>query len=330
MPAERYKTALQVGKETTAGTSVPATRVLYTTDIAFRDETPVTVRRVATGGRDNVRQGVVGSAVVTGSATMELDANEILEIFLLGIKGGITPTTPGGATNARLWTFVPGDLDSATFEWFDGMRGWDAAGVRVNSWTLTGDVMAGTSEVSVEFFAQSLTQATITGSLAQRTPTNIRAWAAQIAIDALGDTPGTTDFDCAVTNYAVTFNNQLSRVYAANNSRAACAVNPGELDITLELTVRASDAVSLAEFANFVAGTNRLVQLKLGHNRTIDAGVPNYEFVNLTIPSFWTAVDLGADSQGERAYVLTGNYIYDSVLGAGFKAEVQTARTAAY
>lgn len=78
------------------------------------------------------------------SAEGPLDVN-ILPLFLsMAVKGGVTPTTPGGGTNSRLWTFVPtitaNDLLTATFWWGDqNNQMWKGAFGLCNELTIRSD-----------------------------------------------------------------------------------------------------------------------------------------------------------------------------------------------
>src|SRR6266536_2277616 len=109
MPGETWRQQIQVGKETTPGTAVAATRILYleNTSIKFTKTREARFHRFATGTRDNVRAYTSGAVAAGGEAKLSVSGEELLEWLLLGIQGGVTPTTPAGATLARLWTFKP-------------------------------------------------------------------------------------------------------------------------------------------------------------------------------------------------------------------------------
>lgn len=104
---------ISIGVETTPGTSVARTRRLMTRSATFRvmeeDEEflehmhGVLARQVLTPVR--VRNGV------EFEVPLELDFENVLLALLAGVKGDVTPTTPGTG-EARLWTFEP--LNTAT------------------------------------------------------------------------------------------------------------------------------------------------------------------------------------------------------------------------
>jgi hypothetical protein len=322
-----YEVALQYGKETTPGTSVPATRVAYGSEAVFGQTSDIELFKPATGTRDNSRGVIVGASQVQGSLSMPLSSSEILEILDIGVKGGGVITTPGGGTTTRLHTYVPGALYAATFEWMDGKNPWEIAGCYADTIEIDLDVQ-GQVMVNVGIFGTGMVAAALTGSLAQRTPDFFRGWEAKVYIDNLGATPGTTEIPCVVTAANISYSNNLGRVFAANNSRAACAVNPGEIDLTVSLTMRAAQATALTEFTAFQAGTQRLVRLSFGNNTVLEGSL--YKFVTLDIPGAWTAVDLGANGQGERLYQFTGSYVYDAVNAFGFQVRAQNNRAAVW
>lgn len=328
MPGETWRGFAQIGKEVTAGSGVAATRRIYLSDLTVSKDRPPRPRRYATGTRDNQRAIKRGSLVAGGSASLGVSADEILEWLLIGVKGGVTPTTPGGATNARLWTFVPGDLDSATVEVHDGARIRRLLGARANSITIAGSV-AEENLLTAELFATDLADlGSMTGSLAQRTPAEFDGWETATAIDPFGDAPGTTPTE-HVINWSLTFNNNLGRKYVARNSQAAFAVNSGEMDITASLLMEASETETQTELDAWDGGDLRTVQLIFGDNEEIESGFNT--FVKVSIAGAWVAADLGQTDAGTRAYQLNLDYVYEPTeLAAGVKFEVQNARTAAY
>lgn len=113
---------IQIGKESTKGTLVPATRILrgqWTVEEGIRFYRSV----YPAGFRANVGgQGVVLQRGMTFRCQTELNADEILWPLLLGIRGGVTPTT---SVDEESWVFDPQlntglpTLDSATLEWIE-------------------------------------------------------------------------------------------------------------------------------------------------------------------------------------------------------------------
>jgi hypothetical protein len=327
MAGELWTSAFQVGKETTPGTSVPATRKMYydTAGSRLTRTQAARPRKFATGTRDNVRAFTLGPQVVGGTLVQPLSASEIVELLLMTIEGGMTPT---GAGAAKLWTATPGTaLDAQTVEWYDGARGWEAAGCHGNKLKITGNVRDDTI-VTCELFGRSQVQATITPALGDRTPDFIEGWETKLYIDAFLGTPGATVVPGTLINWDVEIDNMLARKFWADNTNAAGGVVIGELGVKAKLLFEAAPAVALTEFNNWVAATKRLVRIEFGQNVVISGA--DKLFVTVDIPGAWEAVDLGGTDEGTRAYEMSLQYIYDTTNLFGLQIRAQNARTAAY
>lgn len=327
MAGELWRSYWQIGKETTAGTNVPATRIMYY-DIdgsrLTREREP-RVHRFAVGSRENVRNFTLGPVVVGGTLVQPLSASEIIELLLLGIKGGVTPT---GAGTAKLWTFVPGtSLESATIEWTDGANAWEAGGCYVNKLRFTGNVRE-TSMVEAEIFGMNMSSTTMTGSLVARTPSVIEGWETKMYIDSFGGTAGSTQVTGTLINWEVEIDNQLGRKYFAANTQSLGAVAMGEIAVMAKLTFEASASAADTEFSNWDATTKRLTRLTFGDNTVIDGS--DKEFVTIDIPGAWDAFDLGGNDEGTRTYELSMQSIYDSTNAYGVQIRAQNARSTAW
>lgn len=326
MAGELWRSTFQIGKETTPGTTVAATRRMYFgPDSRLSRERAPRPHRFATASRDNVRAFTLGPTMVGGTLKLPLSASEIIELLLMGIKGGVTPT---GAGAAKLWTFTPGtSLDAATLEWDDGARVWEAGGCYVNKLKISGNVKEETT-VEAELFGINLAAATLTGSLAERIPDFIEGWETKLFIDALGDTPGTTQVTGTLINWEVEIDNQLGRKYFAANTLNVGAIVSGELGVKAKLTFEASAAAALTEFNNWDAATKRLARLDFGNNETI-SGVDK-KFVTVDLPGAWESVDLGGTDEGTRVYELGLQYLYDTTNAFGLQIRAQNARATAW
>jgi len=302
----------------------PATRRVYWTDPMLTVERPPTVHRAASGRRDNIFAVTQGSIAASGSLSMPMSAEEILEILSMGVSATPVITTPATGVLTRLHTYKPGDLAKATIEWFDGKRGWLGNGFMVNSLTIAGSV-DGESTVSADLFGADLAAGTVTPGLAERDPTFIEGWKARLFIDAFGGTAGTTPAPLTMINWSVTLNNNLSRVYTADNTQAANRVISGELDVTASFTVDSDSAVAIAEFNSWVAGTKRLVRLEL-QDESAFIETTLRRFVTIDLPGAWTAVNIGGSAQGVRAYELSLQGIYNSTMASMLTVRSQAAR----
>lgn len=327
MAGELWRQYWQIGKETTAGTTVAATRRMYFNVEKSRAarERPPRPKKFATASRDNVRAMTLGSTEVSGSLEMPLSASEIIEMLLMGIQGGVSGALQ---TAAYLWTFTPGNtLDAATLEWYDGARGWDIGGCYVNKLTFEGSV-EDEATVKADIFGMNMATATPTGALSERVPDFIEGWETKLFVDAFGGTPGSTQKSGELINWSVEIDNQLDRKYFANNTQDAGAIPIGELMISAKLTYEASSAEAASEYSNWDGVTKRLVRLDFGNNEQIAGS--EYKYVTVDIPGAWSAVDLGGNDKGTRTYELSLQYIYDPTNAFGLQIRAQNARSAAW
>src|SRR5262249_1386038 len=152
--------------------------------VITRERDPRT-RQFATGTRDNARAATQGPAVVGGSIAFPQSADELIEWLLITLQGGVTATTPTGATNGRLVTFTAGGLsiDSMTFEYNDGARAFRAYGVYGNEMTMSGSANAEAMAAFTLFGVERELNA-LTGSLTSRTPTFFDGYETLCYVDA--------------------------------------------------------------------------------------------------------------------------------------------------
>jgi hypothetical protein len=324
MAGEIWQQVVQIGKETQYGTPAAATRVAYFREPVFTRTREPREHRFPTGTRDNLRNVTLGPIQVGGTLVQPLSA-EAIELFLIGIKGGVAAS---GVGEAKTWTFTPGTLDSLTAEWHDGARPWQVAGVYANSLQIAGSVN-GENLITAEVFGAAMIQKALTPALQHRTPAVFEGWETKIAVDPIGDTAGTTNVPKWLLEWEITLTNNLARKYHADNTLNASRVTAGELAVSASLLVEASEAASLAEFNNWEGQIKRLVQLEFGNNVAIGEG-PDKEKITIDLPGAWTAVDLGEANEGTRAYRLEMTGVYDTVNQHMFKAEVTTARATAF
>jgi len=136
MAGESFREIWQIAKEATYGTIVPATRQLSGESSGHLNRTRANHEiRVSTGTRDNVRGNKPRAVTAGGAFSQAFDADEIIELFLAAIQGGVTPVTALGAST---WVFTPSTtLDSQVWEWFDGYNGWVESGVYIDTLKFT-------------------------------------------------------------------------------------------------------------------------------------------------------------------------------------------------
>ena len=324
MAGELWRGYVQVGKEVTAGTAVAATRRVYLEDPQMKREREARQHKFSVGRRDNTLNQTLGPEMVMFSGKQPLSADELIELLLSTVNGGVTPSGAG----PYVWTFAPGTaLDSHTIEWYDGARGWDGAGIVGNKLKISGSV---NDRIMVDYegMGLSMVQASPTAALPDRVPTIIEGWETQLYIDAFGGTAGTTAVNGTLVNWEVELTNSLEHEFFAQNDISAGVITLGEIEVTAKLTFRADPAVALTEFNNWDAETKRLIQLEFGQNEVISG--PDNLYVKVNLPGAWSAVNLGGSNQNSRMYELSMNYVYDTTNAYGLQIICQNGRATAY
>ena len=325
MAGELWQAFFQIGKESTPGTGVAATRRMYFNidDSRLSRERTARPHRFATGSRDNVRAFTLGSTQVGGTVSLAMSADEIIELLLMTINGGVTPT----GASPYVWTFTPGtSLDPATIEWDDGANEWEANGCYGGKLSIEGSVEE-ENKVTMDVFGMALVSTTMTGGLTEGVPSFIEGWETNFYIDAFGGTPGTTQIEGTLINWSIEIDNQLERKYFASNTQDAGAITLGEIMVSAKLTFEASASQSDTEFTNWDAATKRLVQLEFGQNELISGS--DYKYVKFNLPGAWDLFDLGATDKNTRAYELSLQYVYDPTNAYGLQIVCQNDRAAA-
>lgn len=331
MAGEVWRQVLEAGLESSYGVAVAGSRKLYPLLDGFgvTNEREGRPKRMAVASRANVRGFTSGPDVVGGTARVDMSPDELIEWMLITLQGAVTPTIPGGATLARLWTYTPGgtSLDSATFRYNDGANVFICSGMYGNQVTFEGSA-AGESTVSFDLFGKSRAAGALTGGLAERTPTFLEGWQCNLYIDNFAGTPGTTQV-VAMTAWTVTLGNNLTRKYYADNDKNLNKIPIGVLDATAQITFEASEAATMTEYANWDTDTPRLVRLEwLGPTNGIETG--QRAFITLDMPGNWMAPALSNEGEGTREYQFTLQARYEPTNAFMAKLRLQSARATAW
>src|SRR5262245_35221771 len=152
MPGELWRAAFQIGRESTPGTAVAATRKMYFTtenSSLTGPARPSTQYKFAVQRRSSQLAVTRGSIQPGGTIRMPVSNDECLELYAIGIQAGVTPVT-------GVYTFTPGNAapDAATLEWHDGANQWREAGVYCNTLRWTGNVERA-NELEATLFGQT-------------------------------------------------------------------------------------------------------------------------------------------------------------------------------
>lgn len=293
MAGELFQDVTQLGKETTYGTAVAATRIAYCNGMPVLTRTRASrPRQLADGTRHNQRAATLGPTEVGGTFEIPLSASEILEWLLITLQGGVTPTTPTGAVNGRLWTFVGGAsaVDSATIEYHDGAAPYRGYGIYGNELKISGDAN-GVQSASVTVFGLEREAHALTGSLTQRVPTIHEGFETLAFIDAFSASFGVKQIPNWLQKWEITYSNNLQRKYLANNRNRMAFPVLTPMSLKAALTIEAAAGQSTTELANWDAVTRRGLELRFGYNSNnpISGDTAINEAQTLTKGGTWSA-----------------------------------------
>lgn len=331
MPApvgEVWGVRAQIGRETTPGLVVPATRVLYLQEPVLQDVGENMFHDFATGRRDQTLEVTPTPKVVEGRVAAPVSSDELLELLNISVTGAPVISTPATGTLTRDHTFIPADPASASLELDDGARQWVGAGVRGNSLRIAGNVRED-NVATVDLFATDLTAQTLTVGPLGRNPGFFTGQETRIYIGAFGGDPAAFDaVPGLLINWDLNFSFNLGRKYTADNTLAATSIPSGVVGAEATFTFEAINAQTLTEFTNHRNATKLSIRLEFGNNDIIEGALKKTVWVDL--PGAWVSKDLGGTDEGTRTYEFRYRYVRDNTQGYPYRIVCRTDRETAF
>lgn len=250
------------------------------------------------------------------------------------LKGGVTsPSTPAGATDARLWEFEPtmtsDDLRSATLYWGDPNVQWyQAIYCMVEEFSISADA-TGEDGATMSFsgFGRFPTKTAPASVPAQLTAPMITPAEMQLWIDTGEDDYGTTEITGRFLTAEFSLTTGITRKHGAvgptgglNFIRTGRGKRHAELTLTFELL----DTTQYDLFANNNGDTPAKIRWRL-NGPEIETGFLHYVEVDLHGP--FDSVDWGEHEGSNRTIEMTVLSEYDAAEGWDFAMRVQNDRT---
>lgn len=292
---------IQAGLESTRGTPVAADKKL----IGSLSVTPEITWHRPTDERNslaNFRRAV--AVAKRSSLRYEADATyqQIIDILSMASKGNITPSTPTGATNSRLWTFTPNlsasnAQDAYTIQYGDDTQAWIASFCMVSSLELS-IALNQVLTLRAELFAHHAEKGSFTGSIADPTVVEIVANNLKVYIDNAWSGLGVTEFADLVTGGSIRLTTGLVPVKYADGllNFSNFVEQRRNLELTLEMVVGSG---AIAEYDAYVAGTTRAIRLKFTSGEEIEPGF-NYTFTIDMLGKYSAAPEIFGERDGEN------------------------------
>lgn len=331
IPLELFGLAL----EATRGTAVtPPTHLIPVGGVI----TPFRTKYRPEESRGTLEQNYRAKTVRTGCnwsiPDSLLDPNYAPILFNMIVKANSTPTTPGGGTLSRLWTYTPtitsDDLKSATLYGGDpNVQIWQAAYGMADELTIKADATADTAATfglkGMGFFPTRVVAPTFPAAI----PGDLlMPGAMQLWIDtssAIGTTEVTgrfikTDWSIpsgvSYKNYANGPTGGLNFSKVGRKKRAVKA--------TIEVELNDTSIGAGKEYLTWEADTTAKMRIRL-NGALIEGAL--YSYVNLDIYGPLDAFEFGSVADTNRIMRFTVESQYDSTLGASFSLSAQSQRT---
>jgi hypothetical protein len=336
-------TLIQVGKESTDGTAVAATRRVLTKSGTYRH---MQTQEMFEGQLSGVLSRSATSPVLTREASQlsistDLDFNSVLLPLLSGVKGGVTPSTPGTG-EARLWTFEPSQtapsVDPYTIEMVvdDGSTKQEIEapfGV-TTSFEITGGVDA-LPQITWDMDARKSVQSTYTSGIALPAvafAANLR-W--QMSLDTTWANVGNTTVSGQIYGFTLGQSAFVMPQYYLQNRDALDFAGVEPQTRTTDLVIQATfdtggSNLYETELAAKALGSKRFIELKLQGDAfaSPDASL-NHEIKvrGSFVHADDSMQDLGADRDGNSVVSLHLVSQYDPTGAVDINYLVQNALT---
>lgn len=328
IPGSTLLRFMQIGKESTFSTQVPATRRVPWTFTPTVDP-HWTNPTGETGTLDPAVAPYRSAMDVTGQSVGELYANDSPYLWAALTKAGITPSVVG--TTGKKWIFAPASTSQDAFETFTVEHSDDAT---ADAFTYTGGVL----DKLVLAFPQNLGPilatadwrfanvvsypSTPTGALAVDTsPTPLFCADTELFIDSTSGGIGVTKLTNAMYDATITISNNLDiKRFANGNSTRFQVANYGRGARLLETSFTlAKSTAALTEVANWLNANpvERFVNLRT--TSPVFAGIGQPYSQDVRFAGYWfTRAD--ATVSTNTAVQLVCHNIYDSGLTYPFQA----------
>jgi hypothetical protein len=315
----------QAGIETTRGTGVAATRIVYAT-MTPSFERPIREFTDTSGTFDGNRrvayQRQRGSFAMTDLATFE----DLPWWWQFGIKGGVS----GGAGDAGTpvmytYTFTPSlatdDIKAMTLEWNEQGNPYKSTQVMLNDWTLRIEPDSeGAWILDGNLLARDIATTTYTGALSDRTTEVIPAPGTKLYID--DSTIGSSQVTAKFISASVTFNQNIHykafgedvTAYAANKVGRGKRAVDGQIVLEFD---------SDTEFAKYRSATpvQRFIRLESAGSVIHDAVT---KLAQVNVNGYWSTIGWG-NREGNIIATFGFKGFYNAVAGYTLQGKVQNA-----
>lgn len=299
---------IQLGKETTAGTAVPATTIWRGVgtieDLSEVKSANENIGILPDTDRPYIPMNLARLALEETEATFE----QLILLFAMGIKNVVSGTADG-AGSGKIWTFPVATIaqetvKTFTFEGGDDQQAEEFAYGFVEEFTISGAPKQALM-MSASVLGRQVSPSTFTAALTPPTVEEILFGKGSLAIDLIGGTMGATVKANTLLGFKLNHKTGFQPVWAANGYTYFPYIKQVEPVTTLEVTFE-HDATSVAEKVAMLAKISRQLQLQfVGEALTTPAG-ETVKRLTLPMAGHWEKITKLDEIDGND--VLTGTF----------------------
>jgi len=301
---------LQFGKETTAGTPVPATTI-------WRGTGTLEDKREPYFPDEDIGYIAPVNRAVFPFTQGQLDLDEVPATFeqlphilAMGVDGVVSGTKDGiGTGYVYTYAFPTTTVKTPktyTIEGGDNEEVEQMAYTFAESFKLSGKAKEPIMMSATLIGANVSVMANFTGSLALPTVEDILFQKTKLYIDAVSGTIGTTQIPCTLYEFSLDVTTGFQAVYAANGDLAFCKINGGMPDIKLHLVFE-HNATSKDQKAAWRSLTPKLIQLKSEGSAVATAGTTyTNKTLKINVAGMWEKFEKLGENNGND--VLEGDF----------------------
>lgn len=326
MPGVQLLSYLQLGKETTAGTAVAATRQLYPDGTGIWNLDRMRTRHPSAnrGTRSNqthvTQQGVRLDIPFRTAPDVGVAYDELIYPFSQ-LDGGVTGT---GATADKTWAFTPSQTganaqESFTIEFGDDIQNYEAAYCQASDFTLSFGV-DDLTQLEMNWFGRQSTKSTKTAVAANnavKIPGHL--WTIKFATAQSGLAGASVSANFLVGASLNVQTGLVRRKYNDGNAYFGQTVEALPIGGTLDLKVE-STALAVSEFYD-KAAADTIDFIRLKATGPVLGGAFYDAQIDLCV-SYDDPQVIGEESDGVNLYNVHAELMYDSTWGTSLAPTV--------